>query len=393
MLRLMSAVSLSLMFLVSAAQAQFGDRDRFGNRGRDLVPLGERLVEFRVDRDVINIGQSEDWYRNRAFRSLVFRAERNDVYMIGVRVVYLNGYAEDFRVDRLIQQGSELTVDLRGDRSFLRQIEMTYRSRPDFRGQALVKVFGELTRRAAPVGPVSNDWVPLGERLVEFRTDRDVINIGQSEDWYRNRSFRALHFIAERNDVFMIGVRIVYLNGFGEDFRVDRMIPQGGELAVDLRGDRSFLRQIEMTYRSRPDFRGQALVKVFGEPGRRFGGGPGGGDNWVELGCQQVNLFGQDRDTITVGRREGRFKAIRLSARDADVEMLDLKVIYANGDPDDIPVRNFIRAGERTRSLGLQGSERSIDRIEMTYRSAINPVNIIAQQRLSMATVCVEGLQ
>ena len=57
--------------------------------------------------------------------------------------------------------------------------------------------------------------------------------------------------------------------------------------------------------------------------------------NWVELGCQQVSLFGKDRDSVRVGRREGRFKAIRLHARGADVEMLDLKVIYTNGQPDD----------------------------------------------------------
>ena len=42
-----------------------------------------------------------------------------------------------------------------------------------------------------------------------------------------------------------------------------------------------------------------------------------GGDKWVQLGCQQVSLFGKDRDTVRVGRREGRFKAIRLHARGA----------------------------------------------------------------------------
>ena len=70
---------------------------------------------------------------------------------------------------------------------------------------------------------------------------------------------------------------------------------------------------------------------------------------WVELGCQQVSFIGKDRDSIRVGRSEGRFKAIKLAARGNDVEMLDLKVIYANGEPDDIPVRSLIRAGRETR--------------------------------------------
>jgi hypothetical protein len=105
---------------------------------------------------------------------------------------------------------------------------------------------------------------------------------------------------------------------------------------------------------------------------------------WVELGCQQVSFIGKDRDTIKVGRSEGRFKAIKLAARGNDVEMLDLKVIYANGEPDDIPVRSLIRAGRETGALDLKGRDRAIDRIDMVYRSRPN--------FRGQATVCAEGL-
>jgi hypothetical protein len=108
-------------------------------------------------------------------------------------------------------------------------------------------------------------------------------------------------------------------------------------------------------------------------------------DDWVELGCKQVSFLGVDRDSIHVGRREGRFKAIRLAARGNDVEMLDLKVIYANGAPDDIPVRSLIRQGSRTRPLDLKGWERAISQVEMTYAKRLN--------FRGLATVCVEGLQ
>ncbi|MBO0763652.1 MAG: hypothetical protein J2P50_03540 [Hyphomicrobiaceae bacterium] len=107
--------------------------------------------------------------------------------------------------------------------------------------------------------------------------------------------------------------------------------------------------------------------------------------DWVELGCKQVSFLGVDRDTIRVGRREGRFKAIRLVARGNDVEMLDLKVVYANGVPDDIPVRALIRQGERTRPLDLRGWERAIRQVDMVYAKRLN--------FRGLATVCVEGLQ
>ena len=108
-------------------------------------------------------------------------------------------------------------------------------------------------------------------------------------------------------------------------------------------------------------------------------------DRWVDLGCKQVNFIGADRDSIRVGRREGRFKAIRLQAKGNDVEMLDLKVIYANGAPDDIPVRAMIRQGTRTRPLDLRGRERAIHQIDMVYRKPLN--------FRGLATVCVEGLE
>jgi len=258
---------------------------------------------------------------------------------------------------------------------------------------SVITLFLTLLISSAQAQPAN--WVLLGQQRVGFGVDRDVINVGQSEDWFRDRAFRALRFAAERNDVYMISIRLVYLNGYTEDMRIDRMIPQGGQIAVNLPGQRSYLRQIEMTYRARPDFRGEAVVRVFGDQVRMAGPpvGPGGGV-WTELGCQQVNLFGADRDSIRVGRQEGRFKAIQLFARGAAVEMLDLKVIYADGPPDDLPVRSIIRSGERTRPLDLKGWERAITRIDMVYRTAgQNPTNIIGPQGIRTATVCVEGLR
>ena len=113
------------------------------------------------------------------------------------------------------------------------------------------------------------EWELLGQKRVGFGIDRDVIQVSQSDDWYRTRRFRALYFQAGRNDVHMMSIRLVYQNGFGEDFRVDRLIREGEELPIDLRGERSFISQIEMVYRARPGFGGQATIKVYGEPSRR----------------------------------------------------------------------------------------------------------------------------
>ncbi len=109
-----------------------------------------------------------------------------------------------------------------------------------------------------------------------------------------------------------------------------------------------------------------------------------GNDHWEQLGCQKVGFL-VDRDFIKVGRREGRFKAIRLEVSGNTVFINDLKVVYGNGAPDDLQVRAEIREGGQTRPLDLKGrGERAINRVELTYRAKPN--------FKGSAKVCVSGL-
>ena len=49
--------------------------------------------------------------------------------------------------------------------------------------------------------------------------------------------------------------------------------------------------------------------------------------------------------------------------------MNDLKVVYANGAPDDLQIRADIRAGGESRAIDLKGRERAIREVQMVYRS------------------------
>jgi hypothetical protein len=101
-----------------------------------------------------------------------------------------------------------------------------------------------------------------------------------------------------------------------------------------------------------------------------------------QLGCKKVGFL-VDRDVIHVGKSEGRFKAIKLKVRGNAIEILDLRVIYGNGNPDDLAVRSVIRAGGETRWIDLKGDKRFIKQIEMVYRSKPN--------FKGQATVCAYG--
>lgn len=349
MLRLVHLLAAALALLATPASAQRPgpDHDRW-------ILLGTQTVGFGVDRDIVAVGRADG-----AFRSLRLDVERNDIHLLSLRIVYQNGYAEEIKVDRLIKAGSRMTpIDLRGDRSFLKEIHLVYRARPNFRGQAAVKVLGE----GVPVRPpVIDDWVLLGERTVGFKIDRDVVPVSRSDGW-----IKALRFEAGRNDIHLLSVRLVYQNGTSEELRVDRLLRASRPEIVNLQGERSFLKEIQLVYRARPGFQGQAVLRIYGEPARR---GPG---NPTELlGRHRVGFLG-DRDVIHVGRHEGRFRSINLIVSGNDIEVDDLRVVYANGEVDDLPVRRKIRKGEQTGPLDLKGRTATIERIEMRYKSRLS---------------------
>ncbi len=107
------------------------------------------------------------------------------------------------------------------------------------------------------------------------------------------------------------------------------------------------------------------------------------GWRWQTLGCQDVN-FRVDRDQIRISRHDGPFRALRLKAHGGDVEMFNLRVVYRDGFAEEVPVRDWIRAGRETRPLDIRGGTRGIRGIDMVYRAVPN--------YRGRANICVEAL-
>jgi hypothetical protein len=124
-----------------------------------------------------------------------------------------------------------------------------------------------------------------------------------------------------------------------------------------------------------------AAASSLSAQGRRDRDGDG---KWERLGCERVGNR-SDFDEIRVGRREGRFSAIRLEAKGNSVSILDLKVVYANGAPDDISVRSEINEGDQTRPLDLRGRDRAISSIQIVSKKDFRGPG------RGKASVCVYG--
>src|SRR5262245_36564264 len=87
--------------------------------------------------------------------------------------------------------------------------------------------------------------------------------------------------------------------------------------------------------------------------------------NWTLLGARNV-MDRTDHDAIVLpGNRE--FNRIRLCVYRNPIRFYDLDIRYRNGGHQDVSVRDFIAAGGCTRAIDLNGANRNIERIDMTY--------------------------
>jgi hypothetical protein len=329
----LAAILVSMVCLSSATLAQRTDAwellgaTRIGGSGFDL--------------DEIDVGK-----RRGRFEKIRLRARSNNVFIRALKVVFNNGESQDVRLGARLREGAQTApIDLAGAERFIKRIEIAARTRGR---RAVVEVYGV----PAP------EWVLIGSR--------NVRGYGMSLSTFLVPSgkgpFTSVRVQVERQDLYILGLRVAYKNGKAQDFRVRNTIRKGRSTRpFELSGFKRGIEHIEVVYRARPGSRKRSRIEVYGEkePPK---------PKWEELGCQKVGFFA-DRDIIRVGRKEGKFSAIQLRVSGATVYVQDLKVVYERGSPDNIRVRAQIRAGGETRPLDLRGERRAIDRIELSYGS------------------------
>lgn len=197
------------------------------------------------------------------------------------------------------------------------------------------------------------DWELLGTVVQEARVERQVIDVGRREGRFGRIGIAVLD-----NDAEILDLKVVYGNGETEDVRVRETFRAGSRSRpLDLGGRDRFIRQIEVTYRSR----GPVKIEVYGQQQQRR-------ERWEELGCARIGFL-DDKDEIRVGRREGRFEAVKLKVENQSVRLKALRIIYSDGEREDIRVGAIVPAGAETRPLDLGAGRRGrgIDRVELFY--------------------------
>ncbi|HEU0032437.1 MAG TPA: hypothetical protein VFQ53_17515 [Kofleriaceae bacterium] len=224
---------------------------------------------------------------------------------------------------------------------------------------------------AAPVAHAQPDtagWTFLGVTTVEGRRDHDTVTVGR----YEGR-FDQLMLVVTDSDLELRDMTVVFANGERWSPALSHVFREGQRSrAIDLpRGDRAIAR-IELSYANLPGG-GKASVQVYGRDQAKPVPAPPkpappafDARGWTLLGKQTVDGK-RDRDVIRVGRYRGRFDQLTVVAKDSDLDLLELTIVFANRTRWSPKLRHQFKEGQRSRVIDLPGSDRVIAQIEVAY--------------------------
>ncbi|MGE0765770.1 MAG: DUF2541 domain-containing protein [Hyphomicrobiaceae bacterium] len=303
--------------------------------------------------------------------------------------------------------------DGRGREKFIDEIVIHYKTAPGEPRQAAVRVTGVTSRSgsrairpihvaaagkidstptssrpvtASPGSVTAGGDVLFGVQNVGFTVDRDVITIGRQFGKFDKIRLRVLD-----NDLYLNEMRVIYTDGEPDVLAVSANVSANSRTKwFDLKGDR-FIKEIRLVYRSRPGFRGQARVEVYGEFAEGWYGKPttagngeivndseafkyGANRGWLYLGGQQPKFFsvrkgiGYETDVISVARNWG-FNRMRLDVKDRAITLNKLTIVYGDGTTDSVPVGQKVDGGS---SYGpVQLKRKPVREVQVSYRSRI----------------------
>jgi len=359
------------------------------SRGRDdrtasKLPKGYSLLATertgRRSQDVTfnDINSRHRWVKIR------IKALDQPIRIEDVVIVFGNGKRQRVNINKRLRPGVStpiINLDGREGRN-IKRIRVDVERRRGPRGR--LQVIGISERRQAVVQArkprraaqqrVPEGWVLFGSETVGSRAERQVLPIGRDAGVFDRITFRAL-----RNDIHIRDVTVVYGNGTRDRRDIDLLVPAGyGTPPIDLKSGRRnngrFIREIIVNFRSegRRWGRNTALLQVYGEYADdwlRGGDREARGDNWIRLGARRAAMFNKDNDTISVGRRFGRFRAVKVRVRRNKVKLYGMNITYENGTTESVPVYGNVSAGASTKSFDLKGRRRFIKHIDLRYRT------------------------
>ena len=103
------------------------------------IKLGTRKVNGFIDVDRIHVGSDDG-----RFRKLRLRVRGNDLFLFRMKATFENGGSQEFSIRLLIPKGGYTrSLDLKGDRRFIRHVDFFYGKPKNGGGGTFVDLYGQ----------------------------------------------------------------------------------------------------------------------------------------------------------------------------------------------------------------------------------------------------------
>jgi len=243
-----------------------------------------------------------------------------------------------------------------------------------------------------------DDWVLMGSKNVTLTKDSDSIDVTGARGKYA-----AVRIVAKRRGIELNNVEVVYGDGPSHnEHRPINLLPGERTRAINEQKEGHFVDKINLSFKAEPNAPAPTVIEVYGlqseagaravrptgaqvasaqgaatgnisaKPTAEEPGKPGKVTDGSEVlfGAQSVG-FAVDRDVIRVGAEVGKFDKIRLRVLDNDIHIISMKVVYANGESQDIAFDADAKKDTRTKWFDLKG-DRFIKEVQFVYRARPN---------------------
>ena len=104
-------------------------------------------------------------------------------------------------------------------------------------------------------------WEKLGEKKVDYKIDRDVINVS-----YRDGTFKKLRFVVTKGSLNMHNCVVHFANGEEQDINLKHDFTRGSlSREIDLQGNNRFIDKITFWYDTKGYSNNKAELAVWGK--------------------------------------------------------------------------------------------------------------------------------
>jgi hypothetical protein len=387
LLRTLAALlALAIGGIATSTVASAKDRGRSQGPALDAnwVLLETRAVDLKKEKERFTIGAGKGRFTSVMLIGVDRRIDINRVTIATDGEPYID--AEHLRLER--GQRSH-PIRFSHDGGVVENVDLSYSLHLGAAGPAKVELWG---LRASPEEPnarsASPSWVWIGTRSVDLKKEEDRIDVGVGKG-----RFKSLMLVGVDRLIDIDRVTVV-TDGAAPRIEKRRLKLQKGQRSrpIQLGKDGQSVRHIDLSYRLHLGAAGPANVELWGvrvataapaiaspEPSARRPAAaaaapaaptaPGGeetdGAGAVLFGVHEVGTAA-DEDVFKLGRQYGRFARLRLRALGTAVQIKELRVTYAGGEPDVLAVNGDVGTDEPTPWLELKG-DRFISEIAFVY--------------------------